>query len=476
MKKIFLLILTAIFGSFSAVYAQCVPQNVQDYVKNSFKDAYFRYDGVIILPDNTVYLPVIPAKFDIDVETLEIKETIPANKDFAKLPDAVIFNNEFVLLKVIKDKNGNATLLNQTNYPTEIKSGILPQDILLPRRLEIPEGLNNIKGTLETYSPDVDDLRQNTNASTDYTKMYFNLPALKNSVFYITTPISKNIKVMSSNNKKGYYIYQQKSSPNKIALYDDRYLLVSSYSRKALNVISIYDDALIKEIPLKTTPDEILIYGDKAYVTSSEGHCIYVIDLVNMTPTQQILINGMCEKLIISEDGTKLFYYDKQTKTLWGVEIDNDYLLKDIGLFPNVSKIAYTNGKVYVTSRTKNRVAIIDYLELNLTGEYDIEEKPVDLYAYNDKLYILSAKTGKIQVMNTETDDFVSEIQLPATDGFPNKFYRLKDTQYLLISDSARCALYVLDMNTNTIVLNQEIDEPVTQIEIGKVIRKFNDK
>lgn len=184
----------------------------------------------------------------------------------------------------------------------------------------------------------------------------------------------------------------------------------------------------------------------------------------------------MCEKLIISEDGTKLFYYDKQTKTLWSVELDNDYLLKDIGLFPNVSKIAYTNGKVYVTSRTKNRIAIIDYLELNLTGEYDIEEKPVDLYAYNDKLYILSAKTGKIQVMNTETDDFTGEIQLPASDGFPNKFYRLKDTQYLFISDSARCALYVLDMNSNTIVLNQEIDEPVTQIEIGKVIRKFNDK
>lgn len=476
MKKIFLLILTAIFGSLNAVYAQCLPQNVQDYVKNSFNDAYFRYDGVIILPDNTVYLPVIPAKFDTDVETLEIKETIPANKDLTKLPDAVIFNNEFVLLKVLRDKNGGATLLNQTNYPTEIKSGILPQDILLPRRLEIPEGLSNIKGTLETYSPEIDDIRINTNATKDYTKMYFSLPALKNSVFYITTPISKHIKVISANNKKGYFYYQQKISPNKIALYSDKYLLVSSYSRKALNVLSLYDDAIIKEIPLKTTPDEIVIHGDKAYVTSSEGHCIYVIDLINMTPTQQILINGMCEKLIITDDGTKLFYYDKQTKTLWSVELDNEYLLKDIGMFPNVSKIAYSNGKVYVISRTKNRVAIIDYLELNLTGEYDVEEKPVDLYVYNDKLFILSARAGKIQVLNTETDDFTGEIKLPSEEGFPNKFYRIKDTQYLIISDSARCAFYVLDMNNNSIVLNQEIDEPVTHIEIGKVIRKFNDK
>lgn len=476
MKKLFLLILSIFLTSFNAIFAQVLPQNVQDYVKTFFKDAYFRYDGVVILTDNTVYLPVIPAKFDIEVENLEIKETIPANKDFAKLPDAVIFNNDFVLLKVLRDKNDTPTLLNQTTYPTEIKSGILPQDILLPRRLEIPDGLKNIQGSLESYSPEIDDYKMNINATKDYTKMYFNHPSLKNSVFYLTTTVSKHIKVLSSINKKGYSVYLQKTSPNKIALYDDRFLLISTYSKRALTVVSLYDDVIIKEIPLKSTPDEIIIKDDKAYVSSSEGHCIYVVDLIKMTPTQQILINGMCEKLIISEDGTRLFYYDKQTKTLWGIETDNNYLLKDIGVFPNVSKIAYHDGKIYVTSRTKNRIAIIDYAEMNLIGEYDVEEKPVDMYVYNNNLYILSARANKIQVMNTETDDFTSEISLPAEDGFPNKFYRIQNTQYLMITDSARTAFYILDLNTNTIVLNQEIDEPIANIEIGKVIRKFNDK
>lgn len=475
-KKFFTTILTLLLTSINVAFAQQVPQNVQDFVKNFFTDTYFRYDGAVILPDNTVYLPVIPAKFDIDVENLEIKETIPANKDFSKLPDAVIFNNDFVLLKVLRDKNDTPTLLNQTNYPTEIKSGIFPQDLLLPRRLEVPEGLRNVLGSLESYSPEIDDFKINTNAGTDYTKKYFNHPSLKNSVFYLTSPISKNIKVISSNNKKGYYYYQQKNSPNKMAIYDDRYLLVSSYSKRALSVISIYDDVVIKEIPLKTTPDEILVNGNKAYVTSSEGHCIYIIDLLNMTPTQQILINGMCEKLIISEDGTKLFYYDKQTKTLWGIETDNNYLLKDIGVFPNVSKIAYSEGKIYVTSRTKSRIAIIDYAEMNLVGEYDTEEKPVDMYVYNNNLYILSAGLNRIQVLNTETDDFVSEIALPTQDGFPNKFYRIKDEPLLLVTDSAHPVYYILDLNTNSLVLTQEIDEPIANLVMGKVIRKFNDK
>ena len=113
MKKHFLLILTIILTSFNSVFAQQVPQDIQEYVKKHFENTYFRFDGLVILPDNTVYIPVIPAKFDTEIENLDIKETIPAGKDFTKLPDAVIFNNDFVLLKVINDKTGATTLLTQ---------------------------------------------------------------------------------------------------------------------------------------------------------------------------------------------------------------------------------------------------------------------------------------------------------------------------------------------------------------------------
>ena len=47
----------------------------------------------------------------------------------------------------------------------------------------------------------------------------------------------------------------------------------------------------------------------------------------------------MCEKLTLSDDGTKLFYNDKQTREIWAVELDNNYLMKLVGKFPNVSKI-----------------------------------------------------------------------------------------------------------------------------------------
>ena len=456
----------------NGAFAQRVPVNVQDFVSSTFKDAYFRFDGAVILPDNTIYLPVIPAKFSSQDEKLTLKKTLPENTDFSKKPDAVILSNDFTLLKVIKNKDGSTTLLDRQNYPDEIKSGILPQDLFLPRRINIPEGLTNIKGNLESYDSGIDDLSMTVNGAKDFTGMYFKNSALKNSAVYVTTPISKNIKAFSANNKHGYIQFSQKQAPNRIALYDDKFLLVTSYSKNAISVISLYDNAQIKEIPLSTVPEEIIIKGDLAYVTSSQGHCIYEIDLVKMMPTRQIMVNGMCEKLIISKDGSKLFYYDKQNKTLWGIELDNNYLLKDIGVFPNVSKIVNWENKLYITSRTKNLIAIVDYLEMNLLGEYEVPDKPVDMYAENGKVYILCAGGKTVKILDTETDDFIGETEIKTDGGFPSRFYKIKDSKYLLITDTAKSVIYIFDLETDKITDTFKTDEPVANIQVGNIIKK----
>lgn len=36
----------------------------------------------------------------------------------------------------------------------------------------------------------------------------------------------------------------------------------------------------------------------------------------------------MCEKLTLSEDGTKMFYVDRNKNDIWAIELDNNYLLK----------------------------------------------------------------------------------------------------------------------------------------------------
>lgn len=208
---------------------------------------------------------------------------------------------------------------------------------------------------------------------------------------------------MNAGAKTPEYSLAQNNIPISLKAYED-FLLVTSYGKPSIDVISLADDQVIKQIYTKTQPDEILIDKNKriAYVSSSEDSSIYMVNLETMTLTKQIRISGMCEKLTLSEDGSKLFYYDKKTREIWAIELDNNYLLKEIGKFPNVSKILYTNNKIYLTSRTKNRLAIIDYDTIGLIGETEVCEKPVDMLAFHDRIYVLGAGDNSIQVIDAK--------------------------------------------------------------------------
>ena len=55
---------------------------------------------------------------------------------------------------------------------------------------------------------------------------------------------------------------------------------------------------------------------------------------------------------------------------IWSIELDNGYELKDVGNLPNISAIAFADNKLFVASRTKSRIAIIDYDTFGLVSEF----------------------------------------------------------------------------------------------------------
>lgn len=108
MRKLLIAFAVALAVS-SAGYATKLPDNVKEAVTKDFPNTNFRFDGVIILPDNTVYLPLIPAKLNPGKE-LTIKTTYPSGKTLAQKPDVVIFDNDYVLLKVLVDSKGQKSI------------------------------------------------------------------------------------------------------------------------------------------------------------------------------------------------------------------------------------------------------------------------------------------------------------------------------------------------------------------------------
>lgn len=479
MRKFWVLILV-LFINISSVFAANMPENVVNYIKKDFPKAEIRFDGLITI-DDTLYLPVFPAKF-LNPQKLEIKKTAPANKTLKNLPDIVVFNNDFALLKVINEKDGKRTVLYQEEPFVEIKTGLFPQDMLVPKGLIIPSNIKTIIGGLRIateqekgmkVSSELIEETKNKNVTVK-NDLVSTVSQLKDKVFYVITCKSKNIHVVQSDSASPEYALSMPSIPIDLKGYKN-FLLVTAYDLHELNVISLADEDVIKTFEFDSQPDEIVLdnKNQKAYVSTPNTSSIYVIDLVSMNMKQKIQVNGMCSKLYLSPDETKLIYVDKKTNDVWAVELDNDYTIKEVGIFPNISAIAYAGNKIYLTSRTKNRLAIIDYATLTEIEEIEVAEKPVDMLLYYGNLYILSAEKSVLQVLNTQTDKITSTINLN-TNSFATKINRLDDTNIAIITGARAGKYSVLNLAKKQVVKTLSLNIPVGKIVITNKVKKIN--
>ena len=296
MRKLILLLGILVISCMSA-FAAKIPVEVCDYINKTVPGTDIRFDGVIILPDNTVYLPLYPSLFS-DINTLKIKESYPAKQELNQKPDIIIFNNDFVLMKVISNSEGRKTVLKQQNPPLQVRTGLLPQDMLVPSGLILPENIKGIIGNLkiDTQKDDIIKLTEKESfeefisASNEPSDSSV-IPQLKNKTIFATTNYSKNVQVVEPPESNPKYALAQKSIPVDIkAVNNGKFLLVTSYERPFLDVISIADSRFIKQINLGSFPEEIILdeKNNKAYISSPNASMIYVIDLKTMSLIQKI--------------------------------------------------------------------------------------------------------------------------------------------------------------------------------------------
>ena len=469
--------------SVTSVFAAKLPTDVQVYLKKNISGIDIRFDGVIILPDGTLYLPLYPASFK-KPDKLEIAETYPSGVGINAKPDVVIFNNDFVLLKVLTNANGKKTVKRFDKPPILVKTGVLPQDMLVPNGLIIPENLKGIIGNLDIQLSPEQDIKvaaetftsarvNEANKNRKYTNSS-TVAQLKDKNLYMVTAYSKNISVVNGESLKADYALSQVATPIDAKLTKDgKFLLVTAYDSTLVNVISIADDRIIKQLDLTTQGGEIVMdyANNKAFIASPNASTIYVLDTSNMTLVQRIKINGMCEKLTLN--GDYLLYVDKLSDNIWSMEIANNYTLKNLGNFPNVSKVIFNNGIVYLSSRTKNRIAVLDYNTKQLLTEFETVEKPIDMLIHNNSLYILGAKDNKIQVVSLEDCEPVGMINIGG-DGFSTKFCLIPESNLVIVSDTKLSKYSIIDLNTNKVVKTNGTELPVNNIIVGKKIKKIN--
>ena len=479
MRKL-LILLGILLISSTNVFAAKIPAEVKDYILQKVPQADIRFDGVIIFPDNTIYLPLYPSLFS-DVKKIQIKESYPAKQDLKQEPDVVIFNNDFVLMKVLTDGEGHRTVLHMPNPPLQVRTGLLPQDMLVPSGLIIPENIKGIIGNLKIDTKNEDMIRiENQDSYESFlAESEPDIPQslitqLKNKVLFVTTNYSKNIQVIEPAKAVPSYSLAQKSIPIDVeAVKNGKFLLVTTYDRPFVDVISVADSRFIKQINVPSNPEEILLdeANNKAYVTSPTASTIFVIDLETMSLTQKIKINGYCEKLLLKDD--KLFYVDKLKNEIWAIELKNQYELKDIGLFPNVSALAFRNNKLYISSRTKSRIAIIDYSTLGLINEFTTVNKPIGMLLYDKYLYVLGAQNNEVQKINTDNDEVLDVISI-GTKGFSSGFKSIENSSFAVINDIKNNQYSIFDLAKGKVLKTYQMNVPIKSVVITNKVELFD--
>ena len=124
-----LLVVSIYFSTAISAYATKIPDYILNTIKTELPQASVRFDGLVSLPDGTVYLPVLPSNPKKNPAG-KIVSTYPADRKLSQKPEVVLFDSNFALLKVIKNKNGHITVTDTKNIPFIIKTGLFPQDML----------------------------------------------------------------------------------------------------------------------------------------------------------------------------------------------------------------------------------------------------------------------------------------------------------------------------------------------------------
>lgn len=479
MRKFLLLILIFMLSAINA-FAAKIPEDVQNYLKREIPNVDIRFDGVIIFPSNTLYLPLYPSLFS-DIKSLNIKQTFPANTPLKYEPDVVIFNNDLVLLKVLSDGEGKRTVAHLTEPPLEVRTGLLPQDMLVPSGLIVPENIKSIIGNLKIATKNEDMIRvENEDSYEDFISKAEPMSsrtvvsALQNKMLYVTTNFSKNIQVVKPGKNVPEYSLSQKSIPVDVkAVNDGKFLLVTSYDRPFVDVVSVADSRFIKQISLGSNPEQILLdeQNNKAYIASPSASTIYVIDLSSMSLTQKIKINGYCEHILLADK--KIFYIDKLHNEIWSIELDNGYELKDVGNLPNISAIAFADNKLFVASRTKSRIAIIDYDTFGLVSEFTTSSKPTSMLLYNDKLYVLGAQSNEIQIIDVKNNSIAGSIELGSI-GFSSKIKLIDNYGHALVTDLKNNQYSIVDLNSDVLLDSYYLSIPLKDVVVADSVRLFN--
>lgn len=473
MKKI-VLVLLLFFTAITTASASELPKNVVNKLKKDIPNVSIRFDGLIEYPDGTQYLPVFPMDLTQTGDEAKVVLTFPANKSLKDEPPLVLFDNNFSMLKILKSQVHSPTVIFYNEMPLCVKRGLLPQDLLVPENLVFPEELQILLGNLTIptkslddefeYFKDLDRFLKSEKAQPAKKQVEVPTPAPKTSgktfpylagkTIYATNYQTNCVYLLNPDTGKVIASIALRSTPsNMIMTRDKRYLLLTMLGSSKIAVVDLAKREVVKEFESGQLPISVEIDKNKniAYVANQHSSTISILDLENMDIKDRIEVEGNPCKISLSADKKSMLYLDGGTDNVYVILLGEDFReIKLLFRTKNLAKMLFTNDKIYIASRDRNFVTVVDGVSLKPKAQIPTGEKPIDMCVFNSKLYVVNAESDTLSIIDTKTDTKIKDIPL-CTSGFPYKINPTDNPAKIIITTAASHEYILVDLNKDSV-------------------------
>ena len=212
------------------------------------------------------------------------------------------------------------------------------------------------------------------------------------------------------------------------------------------NNIGILDEALNieSEIYVGSSPKDLVVFNDKAYVICSESNSIIVTDLINKNIEAEIPCGNYPHNIILDEENKSAIICNMYNSEITIIDLVNEGNFKSFRVGDYPTKCMKKDNELivcesYIGEKGNGKISRYDLKSGELVFSVIVGKAPVDICYDNKVYYVSNMCDGSVSILDSNMNN-IAELKL---GGMPQDI--LCENGKLCIIDSYRKAIVIFD-------------------------------
>lgn len=430
---------------FQPVFSEEVSPDIKEIFKKRFVNIAFKIDNSFVVNNKDIYLPLIPQTHrsanKIKIVN-SVQDTLSKNS-----PKLIELSNGWMFVKLIKQKDGNQTIIDLKEIPESIKTTFLdlrfPGDLVIPKGFVLKEESFALAGSLPI-------------------KIEWNL----NGLLYLTSPDTGKIVYLDLSDVSMIYSVQTKGTPWDIVFdKENKIFYVSDFAKDLIYTLKPLESSILTTItlPAMSSPTDIELSGDGSliYILESlaNNFAVYKTKEPKLLFTTKTLISPASFTLV--KDLALITISSPSSNSIIFLNANSFLPVNQIMLEGNPEKIIYNpvNNLLYIANRNGNSISVIDPVNKKTKDTIQVGETPVAIAIDSSGkwLYVANAKSNTISIIDTENESLAETIPLPVETQFPGDIKITSDNRRLIVTSETTNVISIIDLNLKQVVVKLDV-------------------